>query len=93
LPVFTQKLYSKIAITFLVGRKNALKTVPYEMPDGTTKQVNICLAVQKCMQHYFSERIKNPMFILFPSLLPYTFTSASDRRYGRNNDAVNNGIM
>ena len=63
------------------------------MPDGTTKQVNICLAVQKCMQHYFSERIKNPMFILFPSLLPYTFTSASDRRYGRNNDAVNNGIM
>jgi len=27
LPEFTQKLYSKIAITFLVGRKNSSKTI------------------------------------------------------------------
>lgn len=36
--------------------------------------------------------MKNPLFILFPSLLPYTFTNSSDARYGRNNDAVNNAI-
>lgn len=48
LPVFTQKLYSRIAITFLVGRKNAKKTIRFEMDDGF-KDINICLGVQKCM--------------------------------------------
>lgn len=63
------------------------------MDDGRMKEINICHGVQKCMQYYFSERVKNPLFILFPSLLPHTFTSRADARYGRNNSAVNNAIM
>jgi len=68
LPVFTQNLYSKISITFLVGRKNSTKTIQWEMDDGRMKEINICHGVQKCMQYYFSERVKNPVFILFPFL-------------------------
>lgn len=93
LPVFTQKLYSRIAITFLVGRKNAKKTIPFEQDDGSNKDVNICLGVQKCMQFYFAQRVTNPFFIFFPFLLPYTFFTRKDARYGRNNDSVNNAIM
>lgn len=51
------------------------------------------MGVQKCMQYYFSERVKNPLYIIFPALLPYTFFTPGDSRYGRNNDSVNNGIM
>ena len=64
----------------------------WEFDDGTKKLLNICLGVQKCMQYYFSERIRNPTLILFPFLLPYCFTP-SDMRYERNNNSVNSGIM
>ena len=93
LPVFTQKLYSRIAITFLVGRKNAKKMIRFEQDDGSMKEINICLGVQKCMQFYFSQRITNPFFIFFPFLMPYTCFTTKDARYGRNNDAVNNAII
>jgi len=63
------------------------------MDDGRSKEINICHGVQKCMQYYFSERVKNPLLILFPSLVKYTFTNKADARYGRNNDAVNGAIM
>lgn len=90
--MFTQKLYSKIAITFLVGVENAKKTITWELDDGSTKQINICLGVQKCMQYYFAERVKNPLTVVLPFLLPYTLTPG-DARYGRNNSSVNNAIM
>lgn len=76
-----------------MGRKNSSKTIQWEMDDGRMKEINICHGVQKCMQYYFSERVKNPLFILFPSLLAYTFTNRADARYGRNNNAVNGAIM
>ena len=40
------------------------------------------------MQYYFAERVKNPIYVLFPVLLPYCIVSAGDRRYGRNQDAM-----
>ena len=42
LPVFTEKLYSKIAITFLVGSENALKSIRWENDDGSFGDINIC---------------------------------------------------
>lgn len=90
--MFTQKLYSKIAITFLVGVENAKKTITWELDDGSKKQINICLGVQKCMQYYFAERVKNPLNVVLPFLLPYTLTPG-DARYGRNNSSVNNAIL
>lgn len=45
------------------------------------------------MQYYFAERIKNPLYVLFPGLLPYCVASAGDRRYGRNNTTLMDSIM
>jgi hypothetical protein len=44
------------------------------------------------MQYYFAERVKNPLTVLLPFLLPYTLTPG-DARYGRNNSSVNNAIL
>jgi len=77
-----QKLQSLIIIKLLFGEEISKVMLPFELPDGSMKQIPIYEMLGE-MTNQTSVRTFNLLFIIVPELIGFTLTK-SDRLYYRN---------